>query len=219
MPSLSLTLMEHTLAIHRLPAKAALPKAALHSPFFAVMRTEEELSVVLPESIELESEQVDAGWACFKVNGPLALNQVGVMAQIAAALAKAEVALFALSTFETDYILVKREQVRAAQEALTSAGMKVKKARKKAEPESKSVFAILERQIPTIRKLLAEKVEPGALAALTSDSALALALGSVYEFLPTGVRLVIRREAFVEFGLRNKERLLSSAKSQKVSKK
>ncbi len=59
---------------------------------------------------------------------------------LSAALAKAGVALFALSTFETDYILVKREQVRAAQEAFTSAGMKVKKGRKKAEPESKSTF-------------------------------------------------------------------------------
>jgi len=219
MPPLSLTLMEHTLAIHRLPAKATLPKAALNSPFFAAMRTEDELSLVLPESVELKSDKSEAGWACFKVNGPLELDQVGVMAHIAGALTKAGVALFALSTFDTDYILVKREQAGAAQEALTSAGMKVRKARKKAEPESKSVFVILERQIPTIRKLLAEKVGPGALAALTSDSALALALGSVYEFLPTGVRLVIRREAFVEFGLKNKEKLLPSAGGRKTSKK
>lgn len=219
MPPLSLTLLEHTLTIYRLPAQAALPKAALNSAFFAAMRTGDELSVVLPDSIELESEKSDTGWACFKVNGSLPLEQVGVMAQIAAALAKAGVALFALSTFETDYILVKREQARAAQEALTSAGMKVRKARKQTRPESKSVFAVLERQIPTIRKLLAEKVGPGALAALTSDQALALALGSVYEFLPTGVRLVIRREAFVDFGLRNKEKLLPSTGGRKGSKK
>lgn len=133
MTPLSLTLLEHSLAIHRLPAQAALPKAALDSPFFAIMRTDEELSFVLPESVELKSGQVDAGWVCFKVNGPLALNQVGIMAQIAAALAQAGVALFALSTFETDYILVKREQAGAAQEAFTSAGMKVRKARKQAK--------------------------------------------------------------------------------------
>ncbi len=133
MPSLSLTLLEHSMAIHRLPVRAALPKAALDSPFFAIMRTDDELSLVLPESVELKNSQVDAGWACFKVNGPLALNQVGIMAQIAATLAQAGVALFALSTFETDYILVKRKQAGAAQEAFTSAGMKVRKARKKVE--------------------------------------------------------------------------------------
>ncbi|GAB4505780.1 MAG: hypothetical protein Fur0043_27780 [Anaerolineales bacterium] len=209
---LTLTLLEHTLAIHHLPAQAALPKAALNSPFFAAMRTADELSLVLPESVGIESEKAERDWACFKVNGPLDLSQVGVMAQISTALAQAGVALFALSTFETDYILVKREQVRAAQEALTSAGMKVRKARKKAEPESKSVFTILEQHIPTIRKLLAEKVGAGALSALTSDQALALALGSVYEFLPAGVRIIIRREAFVDFGLKNKKKLLPSAK-------
>lgn len=126
MTPLTLTLMEHTLKIHRLPADAKLPAAALNSPFFAVMRTEQELSLVLPEGIELTSDQGEAGWACFKVEGPLALDQVGVMAGIAGALAKGGVALFALSTFDTDYILVKREQVGKAKTALTSAGMLVR---------------------------------------------------------------------------------------------
>ena len=86
------------------------------------MRTEDELSLVLPDSVEIESDRSDPGWACFKVEGPLEFGLVGILAGIASALAEAQIPIFALSTFDTDYILVKREQVEAAKEALTSVG-------------------------------------------------------------------------------------------------
>jgi hypothetical protein len=217
MATFSMTLIEQTFTIHRLKADAGIPKTALTASFFAITRTEEELSIVLPESLEIQSDRHESGWSCFKVDGPLKLDQVGILSEIARTLAKAKIAIFALSTFETDYILVKREQARAAQEALVSAGHKVRKARKKkVQEKEKSVFSVLEKQIPTIRKLLLEKVGPGALKALKSDSAWALALGSIYEFLPTAVRLVIRRETFVDFGLKNKEKLLPEKESRKT---
>jgi len=125
MKTLSMTLLDFTLAIYRFPAQVDLPKAALESPFVSIMRTQDELSIVLPESVELACNTIDAGWACFKVNGPLALDQVGVMAKITAALAQAGVALFALSTYDTDYILVKQAQVPKTLEAFTAAGMKM----------------------------------------------------------------------------------------------
>jgi hypothetical protein len=118
---LSLTLLEGTFTIHRLEPDVELPKPALGSPFFAITRTDVELSLVLPDSVKIESNRSDSGWACFKVEGPLEFELVGVLAGISTALAAAGVPIFALSTFDTDYILVKREQIGVAKEALTSA--------------------------------------------------------------------------------------------------
>jgi uncharacterized protein len=59
------------------------------------------------------------------VEGPLEFGLVGILAGISSALAAQKVPIFALSTFDTDYVLVKREQVRAAHEALSSAGYNV----------------------------------------------------------------------------------------------
>ena len=122
---LTLTLLEQTFTLHRLEPDAEIPAPALHSPFFAIMRTDDETSLVLPESVEIESDQSDTGWACFKVEGPLEFNLVGILAGIANVLAEAQISIFALSTFDTDYILVKREQAQAAKEALRAAGYNV----------------------------------------------------------------------------------------------
>jgi len=123
--TLSLTLLEQTFAVHRLAADMEVPAAALSSPFFAITRTDDELSLVLPESVEIDSEKSEAGWACFKVEGPLEFGLVGVLAKISSVLAEAGVPIFAMSTFDTDYILVKRKQVQVAKEALSSADYQI----------------------------------------------------------------------------------------------
>ncbi len=128
---LSLTLLEQTFTVHRLEPGAEIPAIALDSPFFAIARTDDEVSLVLPASFEIESDRSEPGWACFKVNGPLEFGLVGVLAGISSVLAEAQVPIFALSTFDTDYILVKREQAPVAREALTSAGYLVKKESKR----------------------------------------------------------------------------------------
>lgn len=122
---LSLTLLDELFTIHRLPPTSEIPTEALNSPFFAITRTADELSLVLPNSIAIEIDRNERGWVCFKVDGPLQFELVGVLAGISSALAQAGVSIFALSTFDTDYILVKREQVEAAREALNSAGYQV----------------------------------------------------------------------------------------------
>jgi hypothetical protein len=122
---LSLTLLEQTFTVHRLSPDAKIPPTALRTPFFSITRTDDELSLVLPASVEIESDRSEAGWACFKVEGPLEFGMVGVLAGIAGALARAGVSIFTLSTFDTDYILVKREQAPVALEALLSAGYQV----------------------------------------------------------------------------------------------
>ena len=121
----TLSLLEGNFIVHRAPPSAKIPAIALTAPFFAIMRTDDELSLVLPDSIKIESEKSEPGWACFEVEGPLEFELVGVLAGISSTLAEVGVSIFALSTFDTDYILVKREQVQVAYEALTSAGYQV----------------------------------------------------------------------------------------------
>lgn len=120
--NLTLTLLAETFTIHRLAAHADIPLQVLDSPFFAVARTMDELSLVLPESVEITSDRFEAGWVCLKVEGPLDFSLVGILSGIAGALEEAGVSIFALSTFDTDYILVKREQAGTAREALVAAG-------------------------------------------------------------------------------------------------
>ena len=122
---LTLTLLEQTFTLYRLEPDAEIPAPALHSSFFVIMRTDDETSLVLPESVEIESDRSDKGWACFKVEGPLEFSLVGILAGIASLLAEAKIPIFALSTFDTDYVLVKRNQVQAAKEALRTAGYNV----------------------------------------------------------------------------------------------
>jgi hypothetical protein len=123
--TLSLTLLEGTFAVHRLDPGAEIPRQALRNPFFAITHTDEELSLVLPETVMIKSDRADTGWACFKVQGPLDFGLVGILAGISSVLAKAGIAIFAISTFDTDYILVKQEQVEAAKEALIATGHEV----------------------------------------------------------------------------------------------
>jgi len=85
---------------------------------------------VLPDSVGIMSDKSEPGWACFKVEGPLEFELVGVLAGISSALAEAGVSIFALSTFDTDYILIKREQVRTAYDALVFAGYQVHRGEK-----------------------------------------------------------------------------------------
>jgi hypothetical protein len=118
----ALTLLDQIFTIHRFSPDEQIPLPALQSSFFAITRTQDELSLVLPASVEIESERSEPGWVCFKVEGPLEFGLVGILAGITGALAGAGVPVFALSTFDTDYILVKREQWLAACEALIAAG-------------------------------------------------------------------------------------------------
>jgi len=121
----TLTVLRETLAIVRLAADAAPPSWATSSEFFSVTRTSDELSVVCPADRIADSIAAERGWRALKVKGPFALSEVGVLAALTANLAASGVSLFAISTFDTDYLLVRREQLDNAVAALQSAGHRV----------------------------------------------------------------------------------------------
>ncbi|HET9794413.1 MAG TPA: ACT domain-containing protein [Thermoanaerobaculia bacterium] len=109
-------------AIARLPPDAAIPDWAVEaSAFSSVTRTASELSIVCPEARVPEGARAERGWAVLKLAGPFAFTEVGVLASVLVPLARAAVSVFAVSTFDTDYVLVPRSALRAAVDALEAA--------------------------------------------------------------------------------------------------
>jgi hypothetical protein len=123
---LTLLLLPQTLSICRLNPTDPLPNWVMRDPFFALTRTADELSVICSQGSVPPSVINEPDWRAFKVAGPLGFSLTGVLAGLAGALAKAEISLFAVSTFDTDYILVKSHTLQSAIAALRSAGHLVK---------------------------------------------------------------------------------------------
>lgn len=117
-PRLRLRETPWQLAVCRFPTDSPLPVWVLHSEtqFWSITRTPHELSVVcaeddLPPSVESE---VERDWRAFEVVGPLAFGLTGVVSGLTAPLAEAGIGVFVISTYDTDYLLVKAvDHVRA----------------------------------------------------------------------------------------------------------
>jgi hypothetical protein len=110
------------MAISRLEAQAPLPDWALAAPWWSITRTGDELSVVCAEVHVPSSVAASRGWRALKFDGPLPLDQTGILASVTGPLAVAHVSVFALATFSTDFVLIPAAQQRAAIDALERAG-------------------------------------------------------------------------------------------------
>jgi hypothetical protein len=93
----------------------------------AVVRTQRELSIVCRDAaVPAAHAEVERGFRAFAVIGTLDFAQTGVVASLAAPLAQAGISIFGISTYDTDHILVREEQLAAATAALTAAGHTVR---------------------------------------------------------------------------------------------
>jgi hypothetical protein len=92
---------------------------------FSVTRTEDELSVVCPETEAPAGARVERGWRALKLQGPIPFSETGVIAGLATALAKEDLSVFALSTYDTDYLLLRGDDLSRAVDALRRAGCEV----------------------------------------------------------------------------------------------
>ncbi len=122
--NLILSVLSETFTIHKLSPDASIPEEILKSNYYSVSKTENELSVVCSELIEVKSLQSSKGWKCIKVKGPLDFNLTGILAGISDILAQANISIFAISTFDTDYILVRSQDLPSARNKLRKAGYK-----------------------------------------------------------------------------------------------
>lgn len=125
MSSLRLTVLPHRLAICRLAPEAVIPQQIFTSELWSLTRTADELSLVVQEEFLPPDCQVESGWRAIKVNGPLDFALIGILAALATPLAEAGISLFALSTYDTDYLLVKQSNLNKAITTLKAAGHQI----------------------------------------------------------------------------------------------
>ncbi len=119
---LTLRWRSEALVVARFPPDTPLPPIPA-SAFFSLTRTEAELSLVIAaEHLPAGATAVEAGWLAMAVVGPLDFSLVGILSQLSSALAAAGVSIFALSTYDTDLILVRAADRDRATTALLGAG-------------------------------------------------------------------------------------------------
>jgi hypothetical protein len=124
MPKIALTLcvLPGTYAVCRLDNGVSMPEWATSGDFFSVTRTADELSVVCDQSLVPEDLKCEGGWRCLKVQGPLDFGLTGVLASLSMPLAEAAITIFVISTYDTDYLMVKAADLEQASAVLEQAG-------------------------------------------------------------------------------------------------
>jgi len=120
--SLTLSLLPTRFAVARLPSEAPLPAWAIAGQAWSVTRTADELSIVAAEEDVPEGVVAERGWRALRVAGTLDFGLTGILASLTAPLAAARVSIFAISTYDTDLVLVREIQLEAARNALVAAG-------------------------------------------------------------------------------------------------
>ena len=108
--------------ICRLPANDPVPPWIQDRPFTSITRTDDELSIVCPAADVPAHVHQERGWKLLKLEGPFAFTETGVLLRLLQPLAQAKVGIVAISTFDTDYVLVKMAQLGEAEAALFAAG-------------------------------------------------------------------------------------------------
>jgi hypothetical protein len=126
--NLSLKILPDRMAVCRFDPSAPVPDWIDRSGFFSITRTEEELTIVCAETLVAKGTTSEIGWRCFKVEGPIDLSEIGIIFSLTQPLAKSAVSVFVLSTFDTDYLMVKEKDLSKTIDVLTVAGHQVRAA-------------------------------------------------------------------------------------------
>jgi hypothetical protein len=122
-----LSVFPDVFAVCRLPPAAPLPNWAHAESFVSITRTPDELSIVCPQSHVPDGIQAEPDWRCLKVEGPFDLALTGVLASLVGPLATAGISMFTVATYDTDYVLVKNQDIVRALEVLEQAGHQVRR--------------------------------------------------------------------------------------------
>ena len=124
---LNFSLLPRLFSVVRLPPDAPIPFWATEAPFFSITRTHEELSLVAEESLVPAEVKSQPGWSLLKLEGPIPFSETGILSSVLAPLASCGVSIFAISTFDTDYLLVPSVSLEAAIAALEQSGHKIQR--------------------------------------------------------------------------------------------
>jgi hypothetical protein len=119
---LNLLIQDDLLAVCRLDRSDAIPAWATRGDYFSITRTNDELSIVCQETSVPEEVRSEGGWRALQVAGAIDFSVVGVLATLAVPLAEAGISLLAVSTFDTDYLLVKEQDLDRTVDVLKRSG-------------------------------------------------------------------------------------------------
>lgn len=100
----------------------AIPDWAIKGEIYSITNTKEELSILCLESNIPSDMKCERNWRILKVEGPLDFSLIGILASISSILAKSEISIFAISTYDTDYILLKEKDLQKGVNALVNEG-------------------------------------------------------------------------------------------------
>ncbi len=118
-------MLHDRLAVCQLAAGARVPAWAVGPGFFCITQTADELSIVCEEDRIPADVRIERDWVTLKLEGPFPFAMTGVLTSILQPLADAGIPIFAVATFDTDYVLMKREKLESAIAALTAAGHEI----------------------------------------------------------------------------------------------
>lgn len=119
-----LSILPSPVAVCRLAPDAAMPDWA-RGAFLSVTRSADELSIVCDDDAVPADVQAERGWRALKLEGPIPFAMTGVAAALLAPLARAQISIFLISTYDTDYLLLKAESFESAVDVLRGAGYEV----------------------------------------------------------------------------------------------
>ena len=122
---LSLRILPEGMAVCRFEPTAPLPDWIGDTGFYSITRTEAELTIVCPETRLAPGTISETGWRCFKALGPLDFSEIGIIFSLTRPLAENGVSVFVISTFDTDYFMVKQKDLTKAIDALTAEGHEI----------------------------------------------------------------------------------------------
>jgi hypothetical protein len=109
------------LAVHRYPTTQPIHELVLEAEFWSITKTSEEISMIVPMHVQVPASiKSEADWVYFQVEGVLDFSLVGIIAQLTTILATNGISVFVVSTFDTDYILIKEKQAEKAIECWNS---------------------------------------------------------------------------------------------------
>lgn len=111
MARMTLAVHSQLYSIHSFNPDADIPPEIFKQSMFFVAKTQDELSVVVPADLPLDSLEEESDWRCFEVMGPLGFSMTGILSSVSGTLASADISIFAISTFDTDYIMVKKDKL------------------------------------------------------------------------------------------------------------
>lgn len=114
--------LERYYGIIRLAPEASVPDWASKGAFTSITRTRDELSIVCPNENLPADITLSHRWICLKLEGPFPFSQTGVLLLFIEPLSSKGIPIFAISTYDTDYVLIQEEWAATAIEALQAAG-------------------------------------------------------------------------------------------------